>query len=134
MKSPEPRGKHQANLFLCDLFETKSESARIQPSNTNDSPALSLPKVERQRGDMLKLARTIAKELEIAGHCGVYQRELSRVWPMNGGCRHKAVTQFAQSQHWRLRFYKESFVATFDKVLRTEIKVFVPQTKVCPLP
>jgi len=64
---------------------------------------------------MRKLVKTISKELETADHCAVYQSELVRVWPKNGGHRQMAIMQFARQHHWRLRFYKDGFVAIFDK-------------------
>ena len=64
---------------------------------------------------MRKLVRTITAELETADHCAVYQSELVRVWPTNGDQRRKAIMQFAQQHHWRLRFYKDGFMAIFDK-------------------
>jgi hypothetical protein len=45
------------------------------------------------------LASRIAKKLKKAKHCGIYEPELSRVWPPNGS----------------LRYYKEGFCAIFDK-------------------
>lgn len=64
---------------------------------------------------MQKLATTIAKELESANHCAVYQSELNRVWPTNGGKREKAVAIFAHQHRWILRHYKDGFVAIFTK-------------------
>jgi hypothetical protein len=64
---------------------------------------------------MQKLAMTIAKELRKEPHCAVYQPELVRVWPKDGGKREKAIMEFAQRHGWRLRFYKDGFCAIFDK-------------------
>ena len=63
------------------------------------------------------LASQIAKELEKAQHCAVYEPELRRVWPNNGRgrTREAKIAAFAQQNGWRLRFYKDSFCAIFDK-------------------
>jgi hypothetical protein len=61
------------------------------------------------------LASQIAKELKKAKHCAVYEPELTRVWPINGGNRAAKVAMFAEQHGWRLRFYKDGFCAIFDK-------------------
>jgi hypothetical protein len=61
------------------------------------------------------LVRRIAKELENAKQCGVYEPELSRVWPNNGNTRESEIALFADSNGLRLRYYKEGFCAIFDK-------------------
>ena len=61
------------------------------------------------------LASRIAKELEQAKHCAIYEPELTRVWPDNGPTREAKVTAFAKQHGWRLRFYKEGLCAIFDK-------------------
>jgi hypothetical protein len=61
------------------------------------------------------LASRIAKELEKAQHCGIYEPELSRAWPPSGTSREAEIAGFAQRFGWRLRFYKEGFCAIFDK-------------------
>ena len=62
------------------------------------------------------LAKQIARELQNANHCAVYERELKRVWPNNGKTREAEVAAFARQNGWRLRFYKDGFCAIFDKV------------------
>ena len=62
------------------------------------------------------LVSRIAKELEKAKHCAVYEPELTRVWPDNGNPREPKVASFAKDNGWRLRFYKEGFCAIFDKL------------------
>ena len=61
------------------------------------------------------LASRIAKELTKAKHCGIYEPELSRVWPLNGTSREAEIAAFARRFGWRLRYYKEGFCAIFDK-------------------
>jgi hypothetical protein len=60
------------------------------------------------------LATRIAKELESAKHCAVYEPELSRVWPHGENCQAR-VAAFAQKHGWRLRHYSHGFCAIFDK-------------------
>ena len=61
------------------------------------------------------LASRIANELKKAKHCGIYEPELSRVWPPNGTSREAEIAYFAKTYGWRLRYYKEGFCAIFDK-------------------
>jgi hypothetical protein len=61
------------------------------------------------------LASRIAKEFKEARHCGIYEPELSRVWPRNGTSREAEIAYFATKFGWRLRYYKEGFCAIFDK-------------------
>jgi hypothetical protein len=61
------------------------------------------------------LASRIAEELKEAKHCGIYEPELSRVWPQNGMSREAEIADFARRYGWRLRYYKEGFCAIFDK-------------------
>ncbi|HEY6185899.1 MAG TPA: hypothetical protein VIW67_26895 [Terriglobales bacterium] len=49
-----------------------------------------------------------------ARHCAVYEPELSRMWPRDGGAREEEVARFAKQHGWRLRVYKEGFCAIFD--------------------
>ena len=61
------------------------------------------------------LASQIAKELERANHCAVYEPEITRVWPHNGNKREAKIAVFAEEHGWRLRYYKDGFCAIFDK-------------------
>jgi len=61
------------------------------------------------------LASRIAEELKKAKHCGIYEPELSRVWPPNGISREAEIACFAKRYGWRLRYYKEGFCAIFDR-------------------
>jgi hypothetical protein len=61
------------------------------------------------------LASQIAKELERANHCAVYEPEITRVWPHNGHKREAKIASFAEEHGWRLRYYKDGFCAIFDK-------------------
>jgi hypothetical protein len=54
-------------------------------------------------------------ELKLARHCAVYEPELNRVWPRNGKRREAQITLYAEQHGWRLRYYKDGFVAIFDK-------------------
>jgi len=60
------------------------------------------------------LATRIAKELESAKHCAVYEPELMRVWP-DGRTREVQISSFAKKHGWRLRYYGHGFCAIFDK-------------------
>ena len=61
------------------------------------------------------LVSRIAKELEKAAHCAVYEPDLSRVWPDDGRQRELQVSSFAKMHGWRLRYYKDGFCAIFDE-------------------
>jgi len=50
-----------------------------------------------------------------ANHCGIYEPELSRMWPPHGTSREAEIAYFAKTYGWRLRYYKEGFCAIFDK-------------------
>jgi hypothetical protein len=60
------------------------------------------------------LLRQIKRELRTAKHCAVYEEELSRVWP-DGNQREARVARFAEDHGFRLRFYRDSLCAIFDK-------------------
>ena len=64
---------------------------------------------------MKMLASEIAKALEESKQCGVYEPELSRVWPADGEPREPKIAAFAELHGWRLRYYKDGFCAIFDK-------------------
>jgi len=64
---------------------------------------------------MKMLASRIAKELENAKQCGVYEPDLSRVWPNRGEPREPEIATFAELHGWRLRYYKDGFCAIFDR-------------------
>ena len=66
------------------------------------------------------LASQVAKELEKATHCAVYEPDLSRVWPGDGRQREPQIASFAKSHGWRLRYYKDGFCAIFDKARLTK--------------
>jgi hypothetical protein len=63
---------------------------------------------------MHRLAAQIAREIETRGVSAIYEPELSLVWP-NGDRRKAQVAIFAKQHGWRLRHYKDGFVAIFDK-------------------
>jgi hypothetical protein len=60
------------------------------------------------------LATLIAKELESAKQCAVYEPELTRVWPDEKN-RKDQIASFAKKHGWRLRYYSDGFCAIFDK-------------------
>jgi signal transduction histidine kinase len=63
---------------------------------------------------MQQLASNIAKELETAEHCAIYLSEMARVWP-DAKTREQEIRAFAERRHLRLRYYRDGFVAIFDK-------------------
>ena len=63
---------------------------------------------------MKKLASQVSKELEKAKHCGIYEPDLSRVWPDDGRQRESQIASLAKTHGWRLRYYKDGFCAIFD--------------------
>jgi hypothetical protein len=63
---------------------------------------------------METLATRIANELEIATHWGVYEPELTRIWP-DATNREARIASFAKKHGWRLRHYKDGFCAIFDR-------------------
>ena len=64
---------------------------------------------------MKVLASRIAKGLKDSKQCGVYEPELSRVWPTGREPREPKIAAFAELHGWRLRYYKDGFCAIFDK-------------------
>ena len=61
------------------------------------------------------LASQVSKELKKAKHCGIYEPELSRVWPDDGRQRESQIASFAKMHGWRLRYYTDGFCAILDK-------------------
>ena len=49
---------------------------------------------------MKMLASRIAKELEKSKHCGIYEPELSRIWPDYGKPREPQIALFAEQHGW----------------------------------
>jgi hypothetical protein len=64
---------------------------------------------------MRKLIRQIKRELKTAKQCGIYEEELSRVWPDDRKRREVLIAQFARDNGFRLRFYRDGLCAIFDK-------------------
>ena len=64
---------------------------------------------------MRTLATQVAGEIAARGLSAVYEPELSRVWPKDGRKRERQVEAFAKEHGWRLRHYRDGFVAIFDK-------------------
>jgi hypothetical protein len=63
---------------------------------------------------MQMLAAQIARDINERGLSAVYDSELNRVWPKNGRRREEQIQAFAKQHGWRLRHYKDGFVAIFD--------------------
>src|SRR6266513_4984487 len=61
------------------------------------------------------LAGQIARDIKQQGLSSVYEPELGRVWPEGGIKRERQIESFAKKHGWRLRHYKDGFVAVFDK-------------------
>jgi hypothetical protein len=61
------------------------------------------------------LASQVSKELKKAKHCGIYEPDLSRVWPDDGRQRESQIAFFAEMHGWRLRYYTDGFCAILDK-------------------
>jgi hypothetical protein len=61
------------------------------------------------------LASQVSNELKKANHCGIYEPDLSRVWPDDGRQREPQIASFAKMHGWRLRYYTDRFCAIFDK-------------------
>jgi hypothetical protein len=67
------------------------------------------------------IAKRLASQIEArlqAGdytHCAVYEDELEYLWPQNDKNREAKITQFAKYHGFRLRFYRKSLCAIFDK-------------------
>jgi hypothetical protein len=64
---------------------------------------------------MRTLANRIGQELKREAHCAVYEKELTRVWPLPDPLRESKIARFAKDHRWRLRFYREGLCAIFDK-------------------
>jgi hypothetical protein len=64
---------------------------------------------------MKVLASQIALEVTTHGHCGVYEEELGRIWPLSDRDRQQKLEEFAQKYGFRLRFYQKGLCAIFDK-------------------
>lgn len=60
-------------------------------------------------------ADQLAKDIAERGVTAVYEPELSRVWPKDGRKREQDIQAFAKEHGWRLRHYKEGFVAILDQ-------------------
>jgi hypothetical protein len=63
------------------------------------------------------LAKRIKQELRRKtgerAHCGVYEDELCRIWPINEKDREKKIAQFASDYGFQLGFYKQGLCAIF---------------------
>ena len=68
---------------------------------------------------MKTLAAKIKRELETQtpkiGHCGIYEKDLQRLWPLNVQNRKAKIEQFAKQYGFKLSFYKQGLCAIFEK-------------------
>ena len=64
---------------------------------------------------MQTLANHIAKKLESAMHCIVYEDDLMRVWPLGESKREDKIDRFARAYGFRLLSYEKGICAVFDK-------------------
>jgi hypothetical protein len=64
---------------------------------------------------MRALVSRIIEELEMTGHCAVYETELECFWPLSERNREDKIRKFSEENGFRLRFYKEGLCAIFDK-------------------
>lgn len=65
---------------------------------------------------MDSLANRIKQELVSEAHCAIYERELSRFWPLWEKEREKRIAQFAEQYGFRMGFYSKGLCAIFVKV------------------
>lgn len=97
-----------------ELFRLRVVRGRII-ALTNDALTKNIRNHSFSPAFMKVLASRIAKELKKAKHCAVYEPDLTRVWPDKTKSREVQIALFAESNGWRLRYYKEGFCAIFDK-------------------
>jgi hypothetical protein len=65
---------------------------------------------------MEMLVRKIKRELKTKkGHCGIYEEELQRIWPLSEANRKAKIEQFAKEYGFRLSYYKQGLCAIFQK-------------------
>jgi hypothetical protein len=64
---------------------------------------------------MKTLAEWINLELEQRHECGVYEEELTKLWPIFDKDRKAKIEQFAVNSGFRLGFYKTGLCAIFTK-------------------
>ncbi|HEX5490092.1 MAG TPA: hypothetical protein VFX07_02430 [Candidatus Udaeobacter sp.] len=64
---------------------------------------------------MRQLLQQIKRELKRAKHCGIYEEDLSRVWPDDPDQREPKISRFAKDHGFRLRFYRHGLCAIFDR-------------------
>jgi hypothetical protein len=61
------------------------------------------------------VAREIARELKTENHCAVYEKALSRVWPMSDKDRKGKIKTFAAEHGLQPAFYRQGPCAIFIK-------------------
>jgi len=48
-------------------------------------------------------------------HCAVYEKDLTRLWPLDQKDREKQIVQFAEQYGFQLRYYSKGLCAIFVK-------------------
>jgi hypothetical protein len=64
---------------------------------------------------MSTLALRIDQELRRRDECGVYEEELTQLWPLPDDDRESKIKDFADAHGFRLRYYREGLCAIFDR-------------------
>jgi len=62
-----------------------------------------------------RIARKLAVETQKGGHCGIYEDELQRIWPLDEENRKEKIAQFAKEYGFKLSFYTKGLCAIFEK-------------------
>jgi len=62
-----------------------------------------------------EIRRELESKTEKIGHCGIYEKELQRIWPLDEENRERKIAQFARDYGFRLNFYKHGLCAIFIK-------------------
>jgi hypothetical protein len=54
-------------------------------------------------------------ETQKVGHCGIYEDELQRIWPLDEENRKEKIAQFAKEYGFKLSFYKKGYARSSRK-------------------
>src|SRR5215510_8467487 len=78
---------------------------------------------------MKTLAGLIRRQLRLDankfGHCGVYEKELQRIWPLDEKNRKAKIEQFAKKHGFRLANYSYGFCAIFEELPPSANKIHI---------